>query len=986
MTKASGLATQAKSKGLVRTALAAAVTASLLVPNAVYALGVGQVQVQSALNQRLNAEMELFAVKPDELENLTVKISTQMLSGNVSSQPSNFDYTIETRRGRYFLKLLSKQPMREPLLNFLIELEWPKGRLLRELAIFLDPPATSVDPTLTAGLPPPRQAPSLAPAKPVRTRPGGDSKPTVSGGGSGTASQATTAPTGEVVGNYGPVARGETLWRIASRLRPEGVSVQQMMQALYQENPRAFSKPGLDYLMAGVTLQVPTVAGATPDLAAVQPKPAPASRPKAEEQVEIRLVPPSGQDTETQTASRPGSAGTEQEGGPTRLRIANLRDLQTRIQTAQSDNPEVLVAKSEPAAESTQTAETPVAEETPATETPAPQASTPADTAASTAEEQAGASDGQATDPAATAPSELRLDTAALNTENATDGAAPSESAAASETVVATAPVQPLQSEQIGTQQAAEPVVATEEGVTDAEPAATTPTEAALEPDTEATDDSTEQAAAELQQPAVATVEMDREQPEAAGIDVVGMLLKFQRDPMGSLREIQQHPLGLPIAGGTLIVLLLLIATVSRRSRKAEDYSEIERGLSLSTAASNSAGAASKAMRRASPAEEPADLAAKMRLQRVDFLIAGRSYEEAEKVLRRLLSENPFDLKVKEKMLEVYYKSGNTDQFITVAESIRSQIDSEQSPLWQKVVDMGHKIYPGHPLFESSDEGEDTVIFAPQEDPAEQEDRTQVVQAAGAGEDRGMVLEFGQTSSIARAASKMTDSPDTQATFAPTATTPTETDETLSAPALTDLNEWRDEDSTTTTNAETLRFDAPDEQNLDFEKELAELPLDDRELSLDFASDRSESASAHSADQDNDDLALSLDMELGESLDFESNTAADKPTTDFDLDALTLDESELRFSSDDGADSQSLEFEDANAVDAEDTQLISAALDGDATQSMDSGDYVEIKLDLASAYLEMDDRAGAVSLLQEVVAEGSDSQKARAQELLDRLT
>ncbi|MEZ5593799.1 MAG: FimV/HubP family polar landmark protein [Gammaproteobacteria bacterium] len=958
-------------------------------PNAVYALGVGQVRVQSALNQRLNAEMELFAVKPDELENLTVKISTQMLSGNISSQPSNFDYTIETRRGRYFLKLLSKQPMREPLLNFLIELEWPKGRLLRELAIFLDPPATSVDPTLTAGLPPPRQAPSLAPAKPVRTRPGGDSKSVVSrAGGTSTASQAAAAPTGEVVGNYGPVARGETLWRIASRLRPEGVSVQQMMQALYQNNPRAFSKPGLDYLMAGVTLQVPTVAGATPDLAAAQPKPAPASRPKAEEQVEIRLVPPSGQDTETQTASRPGSAGTEQEGGPTRLRIANLRDLQTRIQTAQSDNPEVLVAKSEPAAESAQAAETPVAEtpvaeEIPAAETPAPQASTPADTATSATEAQASASDGQATDPAA--PSELRLDTAALNTENAVDSAVSSESAATSETVVATAPVQPLQSEQIGAQQAIEPVVATEEGVTDAEPAAATPAEAALETGTEATDDSTEQAAAELQQPAVATVEMDREQPEAAGIDVVGMLLKFQRDPMGSLREIQQHPLGLPIAGGTLIVLLLLIATVSRRSRKAEDYSEIERGLALSTAASDSAGAASKAMRRSSPAEEPADLAAKMRLQRVDFLIAGRSYEEAEKVLRRLLSENPFDLKVKEKMLEVYYKSSNTDQFITVAESIRSQIDSEQSPLWQKVVDMGHKIYPGHPLFESSDEGEDTIIFAPQEDPSEQEDRTQVVQAAGAGEDRGMVLEFGQTSSIARAASKIGDSPDTQATFAPAATTTTETDETLSAPALTDLNEWRDEDSTTTTNAETLRFDAPDEQNLDFEKELAELPLDDRELSLDFASDRSESASAHSADQDNDDLALSLDMELGESLDFESNTAADKPTTDFDLDALALDESELRFSPDDSADSLSLEFEDANAVDAEDTQLISDALDGDATQSMDSGDYVEIKLDLASAYLEMDDRAGAISLLQEVVAEGSDGQKARAQELLDRL-
>jgi len=59
-----------------------------------------------------------------------------------------------------------------------------------------------------------------------------------------------------------------------------------------------------------------------------------------------------------------------------------------------------------------------------------------------------------------------------------------------------------------------------------------------------------------------------------------------------------------------------------------------------------------------------------------------------------------------------------------------------------------------------------------------------------------------------------------------------------------------------------------------------------------------------------------------------------------------------------------------------------------ATQSVgvgDASDYVETKLDLATAYLDMGDQVGARGLLDEVLSEGSDSQKRRAAELLKKV-
>jgi pilus assembly protein FimV len=193
-----------------------------------FALGVGQVKVNSALNQPLNAEIPLLSAKAEDLAELTVRISSQTFEG-LGVTDAEFGYSIESRNSRNYIKITSKQPIREPLLNFLIEVEWPKGRLLREFAVLLNPPsfvnATEPEPAPPAIPPTPRKPPSQ------RTRPPSSSPAPAAGPRAPAAEEpppppgadtagAGSAPT-QFSGTNGPVRRGETLWRISERVRPD---------------------------------------------------------------------------------------------------------------------------------------------------------------------------------------------------------------------------------------------------------------------------------------------------------------------------------------------------------------------------------------------------------------------------------------------------------------------------------------------------------------------------------------------------------------------------------------------------------------------------------------------------------------------------------------------------------------------------------------------------------------------------------------------
>ena len=118
-----------------------------LSPAGVSALGLGDIHPRSVLNQGFKADIDLVAVKPGELEDVKVSLaSPEAFERAGVERPyllSKLRFKPERKPdGSAVIRVTSRQPIREPFLNFLVEVNWPKGRLVREYTVLLDPPVT----------------------------------------------------------------------------------------------------------------------------------------------------------------------------------------------------------------------------------------------------------------------------------------------------------------------------------------------------------------------------------------------------------------------------------------------------------------------------------------------------------------------------------------------------------------------------------------------------------------------------------------------------------------------------------------------------------------------------------------------------------------------------------------------------------------------------------------------------------------------------
>ncbi len=220
----------------------------LFAPLMVDAAGLGRLTVQSSLGQPLSAEIELVAVRGDEASNLIVRLGSpeayQQANLQYNSGINGLKLSIERRaNGQPYVKITGNRPISEPFVDLLIELTGAGSRLLREYTALLDPPGYGQQAAQTA------PAPVAAPeSRPIAAAPAAPA-PKV-------AAPARTSGAQE----YGPIAKGETLGKIAASLKPEGVSLEQMLVALYRSNPDAFIKKNLNLVKSGKILRVPDAA------------------------------------------------------------------------------------------------------------------------------------------------------------------------------------------------------------------------------------------------------------------------------------------------------------------------------------------------------------------------------------------------------------------------------------------------------------------------------------------------------------------------------------------------------------------------------------------------------------------------------------------------------------------------------------------------------------------------------------------------------
>ncbi len=256
-----------------------------------FALGLGQIVVRSGPGQPLQAEIPVLA-DPSELAQLQARLASPDTFARVGlpapdTSLTDLQFTVATDAlGRPVIRVSSLAPVTQPVLNFLIEVDWGQGRLVREYSALVAPPSTvaaapeavqapvsgdnrilpaPVLPAVSASEPAaaPETAPALAndgttaaPAAPLPAESAPVPEPSPSSAESNAAPVAAAAtPAAAVARDRIAVARGDTLGALAGTL---GGNHDQAMVALLRSNPDAFIGDNINRLRAGAVLRVPT--------------------------------------------------------------------------------------------------------------------------------------------------------------------------------------------------------------------------------------------------------------------------------------------------------------------------------------------------------------------------------------------------------------------------------------------------------------------------------------------------------------------------------------------------------------------------------------------------------------------------------------------------------------------------------------------------------------------------------------------------------
>jgi pilus assembly protein FimV len=356
-----------------------ALTLTALLPGLAFALGFGDVRLHSTLNAPLDAEIGIAAT-PDELAGLKAGIASRESFARNGLDYPNFlaSATVTVAKaadGSDMLRVRTSDPVTEPFVTMLIEVNYTRGRLLREYTVLLDPPVLgnqAVNGPISAPV-----ASTAAASAPVAPAP------------AAAAAKTAAAPMRPASGNNYRVQRGDSLSAIAARQLP-GVDRSKALLGIYRANPEAFDG-NMNLLRAGAELRLPSET----ELAALSPAEA-SSEVSSQYRSwrgagRLRLVPPGEAAPPAAATTGSGSGGAAAESPGLRRQVEDLqkqlaetqRLLQLRSeqlaqlqnQSAQKGTPPVRTA---PAA----AVSPPAAQPAPSTSAPAPAVSAPPETAA----------------------------------------------------------------------------------------------------------------------------------------------------------------------------------------------------------------------------------------------------------------------------------------------------------------------------------------------------------------------------------------------------------------------------------------------------------------------------------------------------------------------------------------------------------------------------------------------------------------------------
>ncbi|MGH8502657.1 MAG: FimV/HubP family polar landmark protein [Gammaproteobacteria bacterium] len=908
----------------------------ILAPGAVWSLGLGDITVNTALNQPLRADIRVLSATPGDIENMRVSLAPQQAFDRVGIERvfalTQLDFNVVPANDGAVIEVTTKQPVREPFLNFLIEMQWANGRLLREYTVLLDPPVLMDDRGVISNA-------LVMPAEAGRAQPAMSSESAVdSAAGSPSSARAGAASSQRAPASHTPashtVVSGDTLGEIAQRYRPdENIELSRMMVAIYRANPETFAQGNINDLKTGMILRMPdpqeiAAVGSEAAIAEVARQNAVWSQSRdrlaAESAVAESAAQPGGRPAERPSAD---TMATETGDSPAR---ANDRPARLKIMAADQD------ATADAADAEGATAE--------------PRTRNAAENEALLVRELA---------------ESRRVEIDSLQTK-----VAELESM-----IVKQERIIRLQSEALAALQerldADAAVAEAQPSADDGAPQSESVTQSApanLQANASPADDAQAQAVAKADSPAQSPRDKADSSPPASN----------------TLDDMLASPITLASAGAAALLLLALIWLVVKRaaSRRTET---IDLATYVDNAGDNESDAEVATHRPAAPAKNDAVVgshsiaesataptpiskaaanadpqatqhAAKPvnddTLAEADVYIAYGLHQQGEDLLKEAIKRNPERVDYRLKLLEVYYAGKNHAAFDAEAKALYDLLGGTRDANWEQVVAMGMELNPRNPLFAGTSVRAGEAASAP---PAVTGD-----QAAEAG------LEQGGTMAAAKRSPDRANAP--QAVRADNAEMDSPHDD------LTDSgNDTSSPDASLTAyNSKMLEFDMGEPGETVKAGASSDASAGHEEgLNLDLSGLGTADVSAESFDlnQTPDDLPAEADAH--EDLPSHSASLIGLDVGNFDDTSFSI---ELG-AGEPEADRAEVSGDDASAQD----------LNLDDMADLSDINEVGTKLDLAKAYLDMGDSDGAMSTLEEVLQEGDEEQRKEAETLMRQI-
>jgi pilus assembly protein FimV len=221
--------------------------ASFAMPGISFALNLGEIDVSSFLNQPLKAEIEVISARPGEIGYLLVSLASRdsFARAGLSRPDYLSDLLFEVKKSeggdQATVLVTTENAINEPFLHFLIEADWFRGRAFREFTILLDPPFKA-DSAASVSL---SAIEEIVSTSEVNTA-------------GSTETVETTSVTSSAASDSVVVRKGGTLWSIANQFKDPEHSMAQVMLAMQRANPDAFSNNNINNLRIGAVLRAPT--------------------------------------------------------------------------------------------------------------------------------------------------------------------------------------------------------------------------------------------------------------------------------------------------------------------------------------------------------------------------------------------------------------------------------------------------------------------------------------------------------------------------------------------------------------------------------------------------------------------------------------------------------------------------------------------------------------------------------------------------------